>query len=219
MPINQALDGQPGDGAMVATVNAAIRDTVSQAAAAGNNVSLVDLSAMRLSDIADAAHPTAAGYTKLGQLWYNAILAQQPESGGTPGGVAHAIAAGVDSVVGSEANDLLIGNGLGNSLNGGGGNDRLVSSGGDLLTGGTGADQFVFSPASGHATVTDFSHQQGDHIELDGFSGLSQFSQLAGHMTTAGSSVTLDLTSFGSHALIDLTHFSGTLVASDVWFG
>jgi VCBS repeat-containing protein len=218
MPINQALDGQPGDGAMVATVNSAIRDTVSQAAAAGNNVSLVDLSAMSLSDIADAAHPTAAGYTKLGQLGYNAILAQQPESGGTPGGAAHAVAAGINSVVGTEAGDLLIGNGLGNSLSGGGGNDRLVSSGNDLLTGGTGADQFVFSPASGHATVTDFNHQQGDHIELDGFSGLSQFSQLADHITTAGSSVTLDLTSFGSHALIELTHFSGTLGASDVWF-
>src|SRR5690606_10047586 len=118
MPINQALDAQPGDAAMVATVNTAIRQTVSQAVASGKNVSLVDMSAMTLSDIADSAHPTAAGYAKLAQIWYNAILAQQPESGGTPGGVAHAIGVGVTAVTGSEANDLLVGNGLGNTLSG-----------------------------------------------------------------------------------------------------
>jgi VCBS repeat-containing protein len=219
MPINQALDAQPGDAAMVATVNTAIRQTVSQAVASGKNVSLVDMSAMTLSDIADSAHPTAAGYAKLAQIWYNAILAQQPDSGGTPGGVAHAIGVGVTAVVGSEANDLLVGNGLGNTLSGMGGNDRLVGKGTDTLTGGAGADQFVFSPASGHVTVTDFNRAQGDHIELDGFVGLTQFSQLAGHITTAGTTVTIDLASFGSHALIDLTHVSTALTASDVWFG
>jgi VCBS repeat-containing protein len=220
MPINQAQDGQPGDAAMVATVNAAIRATVTQAVAAGENVSLVDLSAMTLSDIADAAHPTAAGYTKLAQIWYNAILAQQPDSGGTPGGAANAIASGVTTVIGTEANDLLTGGGQNDSLSGGGGNDRLVSSAGsDTLTGGTGADQFVFAPSSGHITITDFSHAQGDHIELDGFSGLTQFSQLSGHITVAGTTTTIDLSSFGSHAVIDLTHFSGSLAASDFWFG
>ena len=205
---------------MVATVNAAIAATVSQAVAAGNNVSLVDLSAMTLSDIADAAHPTTAGYAKLAQIWYNAILAQQPDNGGTPGGVSHAIAPGVTTVTGTEAGDLLIGNGQASSLSGGGGNDRLVSvSGPDVLTGGAGADQFVFSPTSGHVTITDFSHAQADHIELDSFPGLTQFSQLVNHISVAGTTTTIDLSSFASHAIVDLTHYTASLGASDFWFG
>ncbi len=218
MPINQAKDGEPGDAAMVATVNAAIATAVSQAIAAGDNVSLVDMSGMTLSDIADAAHPTTDGYAKLAQIWYNAILAQQPNNGGTPGGASHVIAANVHTVIGSEGSDLLIGNALAGTLNGGGGNDRLVSvSASDVLTGGSGADLFDFSPASGHVTITDFSRAQGDHIELDSFSGLTQFSQLAGHISVSGTTTTIDLSSFGSHTVIDLAHFSGSLSASDFW--
>jgi VCBS repeat-containing protein len=219
MPINQAQDGQPGDAAMVATVNSAIRTAVSQAIATGANVSLVDLSAMTVSDLQDAAHPTDAGYTKLGQIWHDAILAQQPGNGGTPGGTAHAIAANVNTVIGTEANDLLIGSSQNDILNGGGGNDRLVVTGGsDTLTGGSGADQFVFSPSTGQATISDFSHAQGDHIELDGFSGLTQFSQLAGRISTAGNMVSVDLSAFGSQAKINLANFTGTLVSSDFLF-
>ena len=220
MPINQAQDGQPGDAAMVATVNTAIRNAVTQASAAGANVSLVDLSAMTVSDLQDAAHPTTAGYAKLAQIWHDAILAQQPESGGTPGGTAHAIAANVTAVIGTEANDLLIGNSQNDTLSGGGGNDRLVATGGrDTLSGGTGADQFVFSPSSGQATITDFSATQGDHLELDGFSGLTQFSQLAGHITRTANMVSVDLSAFGAATTISLTNFSGNLVAGNVWFG
>ncbi|HEX4177253.1 MAG TPA: GDSL-type esterase/lipase family protein, partial [Rhizomicrobium sp.] len=220
MPINQADDGQPGDASMVAAVNTAIEATVTQAIAAGDNVSLVNLSSMTLSDIADAAHPTADGYAKLAQIWYNAILAQQPDSGGTPGGTANVIAAGTNTVIGTEANDLLIANGQGDTLSGGGGDDRLVSgAGNDTLTGGTGADQFVFTPASGHGTITDFSHTDADHIELDGFTGLTQFSQLASHITTSGTTATIDLSSFGSHTMITLTHLAAPLAASDFWFG
>jgi Ca2+-binding RTX toxin-like protein len=96
----------------------------------------------------------------------------------------------------------------------------LVSgAGNDTLTGGTGADQFVFTPASGHGTITDFSHTDADHIELDGFTGLTQFSQLASHITTSGTTATIDLSSFGSHTMITLTHLAAPLAASDFWFG
>jgi len=218
MPINPAKEDQGGDAPMVATVNSAIATAVSQAIAAGNNVSLVDMSAMTLSDISDAAHPTADGYAKLAQIWYNAILAQQPNNGGTPGGTSHAIAAGTNTVIGTEGNDLLIGSGQSDTLSGGGGNDRLVSgAGSDQLTGGTGADQFVFSPASGHVTITDFSHAQADHIELDSFAGLTQFSQLASHISVSGTTTSIDLSSFSSHTVIDLAHFTGSLAASDFW--
>lgn len=65
---------------------------------------------------------------------------------------------------GGEGNDVLIGNG---------GNDKLIGGmGGDTLTGGAGADRFVFLaltdlPAvKGRDTVTDFSHADGDLIDL-----------------------------------------------------
>jgi VCBS repeat-containing protein len=219
MPINQALDAQAGDAAMVATVNQAIRSTVAQAAAAGLNVSLVDTSSMTLSDIADTVHPTAAGYSKLAQIWYQAILAQQPDSGGTPGGTAHAVSSAVTTATGSEDNDLLIASDRGSVLNGGGGADRLVAGrGSDTLTGGAGSDQFVFGAGDGHAVVADFSQTQADHIELDGFSGLTQFSQLNGHISVSAGSTIIDLSTFGSPTTITLSHFTGTLSASDVWF-
>jgi VCBS repeat-containing protein len=220
MPINPAQDGEPGDNTMVATVNAAIKATVAAAAAQGDNVSLVDTSSMTVSDLFDAAHPTTAGYAKLANIWYNAILAQQPVSGGTPAGAAHAIAAGVNVVTGSSGDDLLIANNNGDTLNGGPGNDRLVAGGGaDVLTGGTGADQFVFGAQSGHATITDYNQSQGDHILLDGF-GLTQFSQISGDISSSGGTTTINLTSFGSHsAIITLQNFTGTLGANDFWFG
>jgi hypothetical protein len=52
---------------------------------------------------------------------------------------------------------------------------------------------------------------------LDSFPGLTQFSQLAGHISVSGTTTTIDLSSFGSHTVIDLAHFSGSLSAGDFW--
>ena len=219
MPINPAHDGQTGDDTMVATVNAAIRSTVAQAQALGEHVTLVDMSSMTLADIADAAHPTTAGYAKLANLWYNALVSQEPLSGGTPGGDSHTIAAGVTSVTGSEDGDLLTAGSTAVSLNGGGGNDRLVGGpGADTLTGGTGADQFVFHVGSGKDVITDFSQTQADHIELDGY-GLTSFSQLSSHISKVGAATLIDLSSFGAGGTITLQNFTGTLSSNDFWFG
>jgi VCBS repeat-containing protein len=223
-PINQdrvldtTVPGQPNDAQQVALVNQAITTTVAAMAAAGANVSLVDMSNITLSQIADAAHPTPDGYAQMAQNYYNAILAQQPVTSGTPAGTSHVIAPGVTSVIGSEANDLLIAGNGNATLSGGGGNDRLVAgSGTDILSGGSGADQFVFTWTSGSATVTDFTPSAGDQIELDGF-GLTQFSQLAGHITQAGTNTLIDLTSFGASTAITLQNFSGTLTAQNFLF-
>ena len=62
---------------------------------------------------------------------------------------------------GSQFNDTLIGDNNNNVLNGGG---THGDNGTDTLTGNLGADTFIFS--GGHVTVTDFSHAQGDKLDL-----------------------------------------------------
>ncbi|WP_292930104.1 calcium-binding protein [Novosphingobium sp. PASSN1] len=109
------------------------------------------------------------------------------------GGAGLDLVLGVESVTGSNLNDLLDGSKANNGLIGGGGNDTLNGhegadslSGGagqDRLTGGTGADRFVFdAPLAGTGdTITDFSHAQGDRIVLD----KSVFTGLTGAANTA----------------------------------
>ena len=53
------------------------------------------------------------------------------------------------------------------------GNDTIIGgAGNDTMTGGGGADTFVFRPSSGADVVTDFSHAQGDKIDLTAFATL-----------------------------------------------
>ncbi|MBW8724691.1 MAG: calcium-binding protein [Inquilinus limosus] len=80
---------------------------------------------------------------------------------------------GIENLSGSQGNDSLIGNTYANILQGSGGNDVLTGAGGpDTLTGGTGADRFVYGSAAqspvgaGADRITDFSHGQGDRIDL-----------------------------------------------------
>jgi hypothetical protein len=98
----------------------------------------------------------------------------------TPGTYYISVAADYRNVV-SESNEannqspqiaLVLGNSGANTLTGTSGNDVIMGLGGkDTLTGGAGADQFVFNTAvtqsSPVATITDFSHAQGDTIGLD----------------------------------------------------
>ncbi|MGO4129096.1 calcium-binding protein [Inquilinus sp. YAF38] len=98
----------------------------------------------------------------------------------------------IEDINGSQGNDTIIGNGSVNQLNGFNGNDALDGAGGhdlldggagndllhggsamDQLTGGAGADSFIFvtttespSTAAGRDLITDFSHAQGDRIDL-----------------------------------------------------
>ncbi len=84
----------------------------------------------------------------------------------------------IQNLIGSAYGDTLIGNANINKINGGAGDDILRGAGGvgDQLTGGLGADTFVFSneymtvggspftPAI--LVVLDFNHAEGDRIDL-----------------------------------------------------
>ncbi|WP_157403899.1 calcium-binding protein [Paracoccus sp. N5] len=84
--------------------------------------------------------------------------------------------AGNDQLDGRGGNDRLLGGAGADSLLGGAGNDVLTGgAGADRLNGGLGADQFVFLTlgesgvaAAGRDLIQDFSHAQGDRIDLRG---------------------------------------------------
>jgi Ca2+-binding RTX toxin-like protein len=103
----------------------------------------------------------------------------------------------IENVTGSAFNDHLTGSNAANQLSGSAGNDILIGgAGADTLTGGDGADTFVFKTADstpGHADqITDFSHAQGDHIDL---SGIDANTQASGdqHFTYIGGSTFTDV--------------------------
>jgi len=80
---------------------------------------------------------------------------------------------GIENLSGSQGNDSLAGNSGANVLQGWNGDDVLTGADGkDTLTGGAGADRFAYGTAAQSAVganadrITDFSHAQGDKIDL-----------------------------------------------------
>ena len=115
---------------------------------------------------------------------------------------------GNDNITGSAFDDTIYGdafvvtsihNGPGNdTINGGAGNDKLIGgAGSDTLTGGTGSDTFVFLKSDvtpGADTITDFTPQAGDKLDLSSF-GISTKSKALDSMKDDGSGntqVTID---------------------------
>ncbi|MGK9233641.1 calcium-binding protein [Inquilinus limosus] len=92
---------------------------------------------------------------------------------GSGGDAAGDTLTGIENISGSQGVDSLVGNDGANVLQGWAGNDILNGARGkDTLTGGAGADRFVYggtihSPVgAGADRITDFSHAQGDRIDL-----------------------------------------------------
>ncbi|MGK9246196.1 M10 family metallopeptidase C-terminal domain-containing protein [Inquilinus limosus] len=86
----------------------------------------------------------------------------------------------IENVSGSQANDTLTGNSGANTLQGWNGSDVLRGGAGkDTLTGGVGGDRFVFAATGDSVTgasadrITDFSHAQGDRIDLSAIDAVS----------------------------------------------
>ncbi|MDB5430609.1 MAG: hypothetical protein JWP35_1725 [Caulobacter sp.] len=142
----------------------------------------------------DTVMATSVSYT-LGDNVENLTNAGSGDFTGTGNALINIMtgSGGADTFYGMDGND---------KLNGGAGNDVLVGgNGADTLTGGLGADAFVFnstaeSLTTGADTIADFSHAQGDYIDLsaidantttgadDAFSfiGTANFSHHAGEL-------------------------------------
>ncbi len=106
---------------------------------------------------------------------------------------------------------------LGNTLDGGAGDDFLLGGrGDDTLIGGSGADVFVFS--GGQDVIEDFNSAEGDIIRLGWLDGRSetQFAKLQGLMTESGGDTIID---FGNGTKLILEGVvADSLQASDFLF-
>lgn len=86
--------------------------------------------------------------------------------------VVYATATGANTLSGGAGNDTISGAKGGDRLNGNGGDDTLTGNeGADVMNGGAGADTFVFVNLADFGTasrdrILDFSHAQGDKIDL-----------------------------------------------------
>jgi serralysin len=98
----------------------------------------------------------------------------------------------VDTLFGGKASDTLLGYAGFDTLVGGAGKDILIGGAGDdTLYGGSGADRFVLGFGDGYDTIMDFSHAQGDRIDLrsidpDSAYGDQKLKLVTGDFTAAG---------------------------------
>ncbi|MGB3295726.1 MAG: GDSL-type esterase/lipase family protein, partial [Phormidesmis sp.] len=141
--------------------NALIPDLVAQKASQGKQVSYVNAGGSLsvgdingdnsfTTDLDDGIHPSAKGYDKLGDAWYNLVFNPKPLTG--------------SNLEGTQFADRLIGNGSSNILRGNGGQDQL--------TGGGGSDVFDYKkPTEGTDKITDFGSDDIFRISAAGFGG------------------------------------------------
>src|SRR6185436_1540572 len=129
---------------------------------------------------------------------------------------------GVARVRGSNSGDTILGDSANNNLDGQGGNVRLDDRGGnDFLTGGAGADTFVYANGGGLDNVLDFNRAQGDKIDLSGVSGMLSFADvqaIAGNGNPGGTSTLLNFGGFVNTLFLSNVA-PGSLQAADFIFG
>ena len=93
---------------------------------------------------------------------------------------------------GQDSADVLYGSHGADTLDGGAGDDVLDGGPGtDSLMGGAGADTFVFAPGHGTDTLSDFSPEEEDWMDLTAFSTLTGVTALS--LTADGTDTVLDL--------------------------
>lgn len=143
-PIDPATRGQSAAN-QVTNFNLMIPDLVRDKAEAGKKVTFVNAGGrLSLDDmVSDGFHPSATGYQKFGNEWYKALVARDT-------------LIGIENIVGTDYDDVLIN---GNSIN--------------RLTGGDGDDIFAYNKSSdGNDTITDFNPTEDVfRISASGFGG------------------------------------------------
>jgi Ca2+-binding RTX toxin-like protein len=125
---------------------------------------------------------------------------------GLQGQVQNTVGAGTDTLTHFQA---LVGSAFGDTLEGGG----TAST----LTGGLGADTFVYRAGDGNVTVTDFSDAQGDRIDISGYGAVHTLQDVLTSAVQSGADTVISLAGGGSITLHDIAESS--LVASDFIFG
>jgi len=121
---------------------------------------------------------------------------------------------GNDSLWGQGGIDVLSGEAGDDRLDGGAGNDTLSGGqGNDQLVGGAGVDRYLFAEADwGYDQIFDFDRAGGERVQFAAGSGVTQFSQLS-ILEIGGNSAVL----FGANR-IDIYGVTG-LTGSDFLFG
>ena len=113
------------------------------------------------------------------------------------------------TAIGNTLNNIMVGSGAGETLDG--------ASGNDVLVGGGGKDIFQFSAKSGYDVISDFSTSGAavDTVRLMGYSGFTNFAQVQSAMRQVGANVVLTLDNgnaiqFKNHVITDFnaTHFA-----------
>ena len=132
--------------------------------------------------------------------------------------VGHDTLTDVRGILGSNFGDTLAGNSGNNTLQGFSGNDLLDGRGGnDFLLGGAGADTFVYAAGGGADHIGDFSHSDGDRIDLSGVTGVHSLADVLAHAVQIEGGHTLHRLWRGNS--LTLTNVSrASLVAGDFVF-
>ncbi len=120
--------------------NSHLPGIIDSKAAQGRDVRFVDIySGLTFDDLEDGVHPTVEGYSKIADIWYDSILeSNKPQDSLN----------GIENIIGSNYDDVLIGDSGVNTIQGAAGNDTL--------TGGGNSDTFVVETGGGIETITDF---------------------------------------------------------------
>ncbi len=162
--------------------NAVIPNIVEDKVAEGKKVKFVDMTSLSLNDISappqdNGLHPTVAGYNKIADFWYDALLEIGVDQGTFS--TDKDTLSSIENIVGTKFKDTLIGNAGTNIITGGA--DK------DILSGGGGSDTFVYrSPTEGGDIITDFSKNDIFQISAAGFDGLEAGIPLRTNASTTG---------------------------------
>jgi Ca2+-binding RTX toxin-like protein len=122
-----------------------------------------------------------------------------------------------ETVVGGSGSAAVIGGTGADTITGGSGADVLSGGGGnDTLTGGLGADTFVMTAGSGSVVITDFTHAQGDKIDLGALGNFNFLTDVQAHAVQSGADTVITV---GSGTVTLKNVLLSSLVDSDFNFG